>query len=480
MNKKILTILAAIGLLLPLFFISDPSYAQNDFPGIIQDSTPPPSNRLLSTTHQLFLPAVSQAPSTLPVLGVEMSSISQGPLLDLATEAGIKWVRRNGVLWNEIEEVEGIRDWSSLAALEPEMVLLSERGMKLVLIVRGVPEWARAEGGHICGPIAPDKFSAFASFMNELVNRYSQPPYNVQYWEIGNEPDAPFISDTSPFGCWGDSGNRYYGGGKYGKMLEVIYPQIKAADPNAQVLIGGLLLDCDPINPPAGRTCTISKFLEGILQEGAGNSFDGVSFHSYDYYNGILGSYSNANWHGSSTTTGPILDLKAAFLKSVLERYGHPEKYLLMTETALLCNDQYQTCAEDYELTKAIYAVQNYTESLTSQLAASIWYSYTNPWRFTSLITSSTPKPAYYAYQVLNEHLLDTIYRGKIDIEGLAVYEFARNGDRLWVAWAVNEQGRTIRLPNAPAQMWDLFGNPIPVNNEINIGIQPVYLEWND
>ena len=36
----------------------------------------------------------------------------------------------------------------------------------------------------------------------------------------------------------------YYGGGYYAEMLKIVYPQIKAADPEAQILIGGLLLFC--------------------------------------------------------------------------------------------------------------------------------------------------------------------------------------------------------------------------------------------
>jgi hypothetical protein len=39
-----------------------------------------------------------------------------------------------------------------------------------------------------------------------------------------------------------------FGGEYYGNMLKIVYPAIKSADPQAQVLVGGLLLDCDPVN----------------------------------------------------------------------------------------------------------------------------------------------------------------------------------------------------------------------------------------
>ena len=454
------------------------SFAQPAQSGINQDPPPSPDNQITQNYH-VYFPSVLQPHRGHPVFGVEMDSVSDGSLLDLASDAGVRWVRRNGVFWNEIEAVEGVRNWSVMADLESEMALLNRNGMQLVLIVRGVPEWARTDDGYVCGPIARAKFTAFASFMGELVRRYSQPPYNVRYWELGNEPDAPFISYTSPFGCWGDPGNRFYGGTEYGKMLKAIYPEVKAADPDAQVLVGGLLLDCDPNYPPPGKSCTMSKFLEGILVEGAGQSFDGVSFHSYDYYDNSLGMYSNKNWNGSSATTGPILDIKAGYLNSVLEHYNLPDKYLMVTESALVCNNVYG-CGSNYEPTKAIYIAQSYVESMASRVSSSIWYSYTNNWKSTSLIESSNPKPAYYAFQNANQRFYNAVFRQKTSIEGLSVYEFTRNGDRVWIAWSMDGQEHLLSLPDTPVRMWDLFGSPIPPSREFSIGIQPVYLEWDN
>jgi len=55
----------------------------------------------------------------------------------------------------------------------------------------------------------PEKLQAFTSFIEDVVRRYSIPPYNVQYWEIGNEPDiAPEqLPSDMPFGCWGKTGD---------------------------------------------------------------------------------------------------------------------------------------------------------------------------------------------------------------------------------------------------------------------------------
>ena len=162
--------------------------------------------------------------------------------------------------------------------------------------------------------------------MEEAVTRYSKPPYNVKYWELGNEPDVDpaNMPPNAVYGCWGNINDPYYGGGYYAELLKAIYPRIKVADPDAQVLIGGLLLDCDPTNPPIDantglpRNCTPSRFLEGILLNGGGEFFDSVSFHAYDYYGSNLGEYSNANWHSSWNTTGPVLTAKVNYLRKLL------------------------------------------------------------------------------------------------------------------------------------------------------------------
>ena len=382
-------------------------------------------------------------------------------------------------MWHVIEAVEGTRNWSVMADLESEMILLDQKGIELVLVVRGVPDWAQTDSGHVCGPIAQSKFTDFASFMGELVSLYSKPPYNVRYWEIGNEPDFLYSDREIPFGCWGDENDPYYGGGYYGEMLNLIYPKIKAADPDAQVIVGGLLLDCDPRNPPAGKDCKSSKFLEGILRSGAGSAFDGVSFHSYDYYNGDIGSYSNLNWLGSSSTTGPILDQKADYLYSVLLQYNHEDKYLINTENALLCN--HYPCDDKFEMTKAIYAAQSYAESLVHKVSPSIWYSFTGSWQSTRLVSgSSIPLPAYFAFRAAGEILRDMSFTQQIAIDGLTAYEFSGRGDRKWILWATDGYTHQITLPGLPLYMWDLMGSPVSPQSSINIGLEPVYLEWED
>ncbi len=229
----------------------------------------------------IYLPIIRK-PSLPTAFGIDMGSLNNSVVATFS-KAGSYWVRRGQLKWSEVEPTQGARNWDALADLEEEMINAAQQGMQLILIVTSTPTWARQLPEYSCGPVQPGSLGAFASFMHDLVARYSRPPYNVLYWEIWNEPDASpgAMQELYSFGCWGDPGDPYYGGRYYGDMLEAVSPTIKAANPDARVVFGGLMLDC---NPAVISGCTTAKFLEGALRSGAGPHFDAISYHSYDYF----------------------------------------------------------------------------------------------------------------------------------------------------------------------------------------------------
>jgi hypothetical protein len=279
-------------------------------------------NEVRSAPNQPVPPPPSPAQGRPSVFGVEINRGHVAAVAARAEEARVSWVRYNSILWPEVEGSRGARDWSKLKGVEEELRTLSARGMTPMVIVRGTPGWAQKVPGSTCGPINADALGAFADFMRELVARYSAPPYNVKYWELGNEPDVDpgLVPGNSPFGCWGDESDPYYGGGYYAEMLKQVYPAVKRADRNAQVVLGGVLLDCDPTNPPAGKSCKPSLFLEGILRNGGANAFDIVSYHAYSYWNAA--QTDNDLEQSSWRHRGGALLGKLDFIRSVLARFG--------------------------------------------------------------------------------------------------------------------------------------------------------------
>ncbi len=413
------------------------------------------------------------------VFGVEMDRIARSAGLDSVTQAKTGWIRRNVVLWSDVEPTPGARNWAALSAVEEELRTAAANGIPVIMIVRGTPTWARKTHA-ACGTIKKDALGSFGIFMRDFVTRYSVPPFNVEYWELWNEPDIdPANFDDQPYGCWGDQGDPYYGGGYFAEMLQAVYPRIKAANSKAQVLVGGLLLDCDPDHPPASKDCRSAKFLEGIVKSGGGAYFDGVSFHAYDYYLGALGQYSNANWASSWDTTGPVVIAKARFIKRILQKYNVSGKFLMNTESAILCDGGPARCDSAYETTKVYYLTQIYATAIREGLRANLWYSVLG-WRSSGLLNSSQqPLPAFAAYSFGSRELRGAQFSRDItDWPLIKGYEFSGGDRRIWLLWSADRATHSIRLPQVPRAIYHADGTPITVSNSLGVSMEPLYVEW--
>ncbi|MGQ9926907.1 MAG: hypothetical protein ACUVS4_08555 [Chloroflexaceae bacterium] len=388
---------------------------------------------------RIYLPLLRQPGNAVPhVFGIEMSQLTTDRGLRLMSVSGTAWVRRNALEWKHIEPERGGGyhwDHPGVQVIEQDMRTASELGVNLIVIIRGSPSWATAPYTADCAPINPAYYQDFARFMAEVVHRYSGPPYNVRYWELGNEPDAYVFPNDSVFGCWGITTDPYYGGRAYGEMLKVVYPAIKAANPDAIVLNGGLLLDRpyrpeDPASVPG-------RFLEGMLVAGAGPAFDILSFHSYTFWR-IPGQ----------PDLGPRVDWRPAYLREVLARYGIAERPLLRTENALLCPG---TITPECRWAQADYLSRAFTRALRDGLLADIWYIYdSDSYHNTALIEPGdvlVPRPAYFAYRHASRTLAGASYLRPLegvpeDVEG---YVLRRGDEHLVVIWS--DQPGTVAVP---------------------------------
>ncbi len=418
------------------------------------------------------------------VPGIELDHISQSAL-DLVLGAHAHWVRRNALNWAQVEPEQGKRNWEIVAGLDQEIIRIAETDGELILVIRNTPTWAQKISGVSCGPVKEDQLAAFANFVRDVVVRYDAAPYNVRYFELGNEPDIDpsLVSPDSPFGCWGDIKDEYYGGGQYAAMLKQVYPLVKAAVPEAQILVGGLLVDCDPINTPEGKWCVPSLYLEGILKAGGGDYFDGISFHAYDYYVGP-NRYHNPNWNSTGEKVGPVLQLKAAYLRRVLRTYNHPDKYLINTEAGLVCGrDGSEMICQTPEFmeTKAQYAAEVGFAALSQNLAGNIWYSL-NGWRGSALIDKVTgPNLAYQAYAFSSSFLQNASFvRMVTEYPGVRGYEIKQGGKRIWLLRSTDGINHTIDLPAAAGAVYDMVGSPHTAGTQVSIAAALVMIVWDD
>jgi hypothetical protein len=407
---------------------------------------------------------------------------------ELFEESGVQLIRHNALIWQKVEPEEGDRQWDAVGELEGMLAGASANGLSTILIVRGTPSWAQKVPGSGCGPITPEKMESFASFMMDAVNRYGGPPYNVKYWELGNEPDVDpsLVRPNSVFGCWGDNNDPYYGGGYYAEMLKVVYPAIKAADPEAKVLIGGLLLDCDPTNPPEGQICLPGNFLEGILNNGGGDYFDIVSFHGYIPYTGPAfgggGLYYDQHLPKWEHRGGGVAG-KIDYIQELLAKYNL-DKPIIHTEGSLICpewnSSQCNPPVDAFYEAQADYVVRLYVQNWADDLFGTIWYQFEGPgWRFGGLLDEDqNPRPSFEALSFLTVELSEAGYSGEVtQYESLVGHKFLKPDKQIWVVWSPDEVETQIQLPENLLVVFNKYGEDItPPGKDITVSC-PIYLE---
>ena len=199
-------------------------------------------------------------------------------LADMAYTAGVRWTREE-LPWDLIEPSNG----TFLTVYDANLRLASSKGFGIIGMLATTPAWARdssCASNYWCPPADVNTFAAFAAWM---VERYDGDGVNdapgsprIAYWQIWNEPN-----DTA---LWPDiAGGANARKLRYGQMLVATYQAIKAADPTAKVLIGGVYIydgSC------AGGVCDGFNFLNatgGVFKQvpAARQAFDIFAIHPY-------------------------------------------------------------------------------------------------------------------------------------------------------------------------------------------------------
>jgi hypothetical protein len=383
--------------------------------------------------------------ATPPFFGVAMRRIIDETGLQQAQDAGVQLVRHHHVSWAALEPVRTeppTYEWgaASTLKLEQDLEQAARANIEVMLPILFTPEWAQAVPGHRCGAIRDDRLDEFAQFLTALVERYSQPPYEVRFWELFNEPDVDpaLVPPDSIFGCWGDDADENYGGTRFAGMLEQAYAAIKQADPEAQVVLGGLLLDA-----PEGRP---TNFLRGVLEAGGGDHFDILAFHAYDFYHPELYNWSTSPLSKWVDRGGTAVG-KAAFLRQMLAAYGY-EKPLVLNEAGLAWGMEGEP-TEAYRRAQADYVVKLHARARAIDLASVVWFGWQGPgWRYMALLNRDlSPTPAYHTYALAIRRLDGVEYVGPTDYAGIEGYRFRDDGGVLAVIWPVDGQEREVRVP---------------------------------
>ncbi len=450
------------------------------------------ANTFTVENHTVYLPLITK-PKPMTPFGFEANNgrLSNATVLNKAKQLNATWVRLNAVSWRDVQaEHNGPLNWEAMATFEKDLLAAAEAGLTPMVIADNYPDWATKYEKQ-CSALKEEHFQSFATFMQAVVQRYSQAPYNVHYWELGNEVDvAPEIAGYPElFGCWGDEDAPYYGGEYYGAMLKVVTPAIKQVDPSAKVLIGGLLLDS-----PETENANVGKpedFLEGILRAGAGPYFDILPIHAYPLYSKVNpdNDTDDSRW----VSRGGLTKGKIAYVREVLNKYGEGDKPLSLNEVAYLFPHWFgdDPTGTDFFEAQANHVVRQLSRALAADVQSYCWYTiHASGWLYSGLLNSdNTPRPVYTAYQTFIEQTGYTLNDAPPvqitsygDVTNVEAYRFSKGNTVLDVLWSTDAATHYVDVPvEAFVAAYSRDGETVetdefPTTHKVPVGVSPVYI----
>ncbi len=201
---------------------------------------------LLAALLAAAIAAGGASPATAAEPGVGLGSPTPARIAT-AKALGVHWVRVFAT-WPDLEPQPGVFASNWIAYYE-QMFRSLPASTKVILDVVDTPSW---ETGSSDEHQPPANAEDYAAFVGALAQRWAT---HVTAFEIWNEEDSS--------SWWAGAPDPV----AYAQLLKATYPVVKAADPAATVVLGGLTGNDYP-------------FLEGVYQAGAKGSFDVVGVHT--------------------------------------------------------------------------------------------------------------------------------------------------------------------------------------------------------
>ncbi len=207
--------------------------------------------------------------------GVNPVTVPTDSQIQLVAAGGVGTIRVP-FNWSTTQPVTGVApDWTAFDAL---VEAPARYHLQVLPVIWGSPPWAARRLADL--PVA--NLAAWNLFLRQVVMRYGPSgsfwsehsatspdplPYDpIGLWQIWNEPN--FFYFTNPVSP-----------AAYAKLVVSSHATMKAIDPHARLLLGGMF--ATPKDPPP-RAYAAASFLEQLYRrKGVKNSFDGVALHPY-------------------------------------------------------------------------------------------------------------------------------------------------------------------------------------------------------
>jgi hypothetical protein len=443
-------------------------------------STSPGSVR--TSSYTAYLPLVARPPTQVPsVFGTMIYDAlnSSGAALDLAQGAGLTWVRWP-FGWRDIEPSDTTPEHYNWARTDASFAAAKTAGLNVIATMMNNPSWAAS---NLNGRLDRLGVEPLVQFMAAVVERYDgdgkgDAPGSpvVNYWELYNEPDNgdPMRGRYAGIGYWGPYGK------DYARMLCAVYPAVKAASPNAKIVLGGLAYDW--FQEDGGPF--VRAFLDDVLNAGGGRCLDAVAFHYYVPLEAVWAPY------------GPGLSGKANYLRGKLNAHGLTNLPLLVTEAGHHSNDDDPRWPSTPEIQSG-YVIKLFTQAIASNIPVMIWWSWVdlpNYWAATGLLDSNRqPKLAYDAFKAARRKLGAAFFQyrlsdGETGSSAVEAYLFQGTSTLFYVVWANGTRARQVRLPGQIARVSGLLDETLAEVLDVDdgkadglitvtAGIDPIYVD---
>jgi hypothetical protein len=336
-------------------------------------------------------------------------------LISALKESGADWTRVR-VEWENIEISEPVPGqppdyyWQYY---DQALGLVADADVRIIATLADSPDWA---ADIPCAPIYPDRLDEFARYLTDLVNHYKGPPFYIQHWELINEPDSNRYTDghLSGHGCWA------YDGDQYAQTLAVGYQAIKAADPRATVLFGGIAYDWfEEYGGPFYR-----YFPDEVMENGGGSYIDALNLHYYPDFHAEWDRWNPSSddrkygWIPAPTCgivddgVGTPYDVygfdvvaKTSHFSNRMNACHGVSKPIWLTEVGA---HGYEEDPDSLER-QAQDLIKIYARSISAGIKNIPWFSLDEPpyehFGQALLDPDFSPKPAFFAYQTLTREL---------------------------------------------------------------------------
>ena len=382
--------------------------------------------------------------------------------LRIAQAAGVRWLRLhppNHTKWRVVQPT----DKSQWAWRDEPIRIAKEAGLELVGSLDRCPNWASSapsgtpDVGFYTGIGAwlPKDWSDWEDYVAQTVRRYKS---QIQIWEVWNEPNL-----TS----WLIPRQGQTRAEAYVEMLKHTYPIVKREDPGTTV-IGGCVAGAMTENSSAW------KFTQEIIDQGALELMDALSFHQYITRSVDEGDEPIEAWLGR--------------LKAKMQAAGRPLP--IINSEGGYANPggsiRYRPCPANVVSPEnmARWLVRQYVSQLGLGVDQFFFYNFfvdgspiVRDWEgFVEGDGQPRPNVAAYAQMswTLDGARFDRVERPTEDVW---LYRFTTPRGRVTVAWARTGHQAQIEFPHA-SQAWDLMGGELelPRDKKLAVSDAPLYV----